>query len=448
MAAPQRRSKIGRYKLVRRKRLGTARVIWALTHNTSAPRLAPKPRLAVRHGVRFPKVYTHVVAIPATQGNRPVTGPVTMAKKIHGLKMMCKVDKLVAGLSTASRDPEVELKEAIQLAFEIQPPSSVQEIVKTRLQWLLSRLPRLQIPHDPITTHPVLRNFHLFNMLPIEIRIKIWGLISMEPRHEIKHPLLPFCLFTDLVSDLPYPVSAWNSNVEGQSRHPVLLQVCRESRAEGRRYYTSCSDKSRRWAAGSASGAVRNTYHINFATDVFEHGSSRFAVDEWVPSSCNFNFPRWVIGRIQHVRQLPCYQAGFAETRDIRRHTFLAVLRYRVRGWDGLRDVTIRMDDFCRAWDQETLTFALARTGYEERARQQIGRDNYTDPGPDDSLRLRDVHFDIRFEWKYIHGGEELDPVPCKPFKAVPCTPWMLDAIHNPCRKQVQELRSLHQGSF
>ncbi|KAI9047111.1 hypothetical protein LZ554_009184 [Drepanopeziza brunnea f. sp. 'monogermtubi'] len=438
MAPPQRRSKIGRYKLVRHKRLGSARVIWALTHNTSAPRLAPKPRLTIKHGIKCPKFYTHFVAIPVTQGH-PVKGPVTVAKRIHGLKMMCKIDKLVAGLSPASRNPEVELKEAIQLAFEIQPPCSLQEIVKTRLQWLLSRLPRLQIPHDPITTHPVLRNFHLFKTLPIDIRVKIWGLIAMEPR---------IVKFTDLVYDLPYPISAWNSNVEGQSRHPVLLQICRESRAEGRRYYTSCSDKSRRWEAGNASGFVRNTYYINFAIDVFVHGSSRYSVEEWVPSNYNFNFPSWVIGRIQHVNQLPCYQSGFTDTWDIRRHTFLAVLRYRVGGWDSLRGVTIHIDDFCRAWDQETLDFALAKKNYEERAKQEIGKDGYTDPGPDNSLRLREVDFDIRFKWKYIHGGEELDPVPCKPFKAVPCTPWMLDAIHNPCLKHMRELRTLHQGSF
>jgi hypothetical protein len=102
----------------------------------------------------------------------------------------------------------------------------------SRLKSLLSTLPRLKIPaHEPNNT---LYEFTLFPKLPPELRNKIWKYAAFEPR-VIK--VLVDAKQVELVG------GPWNSNVEGQIRHPGIMQACRESRQEGRRYYERCQER-------------------------------------------------------------------------------------------------------------------------------------------------------------------------------------------------------------
>ena len=54
---------------------------------------------------------------------------------------------------------------------------------RTRVGWLLSRLPPLLIERDPSMTGSMLRKFELFMRLPAEIRIMIWDLVASVPRY-------------------------------------------------------------------------------------------------------------------------------------------------------------------------------------------------------------------------------------------------------------------------
>jgi hypothetical protein len=122
-----------------------------------------------------------------------------------------------------------------------------------RFNDLLSTLPKLTIP----TPLQPLEKFALFPKLLIEIRIKIWKLLSTQPR-KVK-----------LFFDKPSAIREKSRLIEGQSKIPVVLQICQESRAEGLRFYTMCKEK----VTGEAGGISEwvNYVYVNFDVDHFSH---------------------------------------------------------------------------------------------------------------------------------------------------------------------------------
>jgi hypothetical protein len=117
----------------------------------------------------------------------------------------------------------------------------------TRLQQLCSLLHKLSVsvpsPREPET-------FTLFPNLPIEIRLKIWGITASVARDVI---LAPNFLVTN--------------RLNYQSLAPAIMHTCKESRQEGKLYYELCTEiyYRRRFDCGMPV----NTTWINFSVDRF-----------------------------------------------------------------------------------------------------------------------------------------------------------------------------------
>ena len=145
----------------------------------------------------------------------------------------------------------------------------------SRLKVLLSSLPNLIVP---VPNPP--DEFSQFSKLPRELRHRIWRFASHEPR-SVK-------LF---VYNHHASIPGLTSSIPGQMRSPAILQVSKEARVEGLRYYTPVLERPylkvdpsplaqqdyRDYAAFLA--GVRsprlleekcNTVYINFHADLFE----------------------------------------------------------------------------------------------------------------------------------------------------------------------------------
>ncbi|KAH8790337.1 hypothetical protein F5882DRAFT_517232 [Hyaloscypha sp. PMI_1271] len=146
----------------------------------------------------------------------------------------------------------------------------------TRFTALLSQLPKLTIP---LPLQP-LETFTLFPRLPIDIRVEIWKLMSTQPR-KVK-------LFFDISS----ASRAESRTIEGQSKIPVVLQINRESREEGLRFYTKCRES----VEAKLVGHWINYIYINFEVDHFSH-----ALPPGSAIGCNFNFGQEVLKRVKFV---------------------------------------------------------------------------------------------------------------------------------------------------
>ncbi|KAH7372125.1 hypothetical protein BKA64DRAFT_767821, partial [Cadophora sp. MPI-SDFR-AT-0126] len=209
----------------------------------------------------------------------------------------------------------------------IGPSSPSKRGPKTRLGWLLSRLPSLTMESDPSMTGARLQTFELFMLLPAEIRIMIWDLIASQPR---KVKLLE-------CSIKPHQHSAvdWDSNVPGQICHPAILEVCCESRLEGlARHYTMCQDRLR--YVGYKKGPTKmgshmsNTFYINFDRDTFVHGSSQFSTkNKEFPGEQGFNFEPHVLRKVQRIAQLPCYRVAWQTHLDLWEATLFDAVIFR-----------------------------------------------------------------------------------------------------------------------
>jgi hypothetical protein len=146
----------------------------------------------------------------------------------------------------------------------------------TRLTALLSQLPKLTIP---LPLQP-LETFTLFPRLPIDIRVKVWKLMSTQPR-KVK-----------LFFDTPSGSRAESRTIEGQSKIPVVLQINRESREEGLQFYTQCKES----VGVRLVGHWVNCIYINFEVDHFSH-----AFPPGIAIGCNFNFGQEVLKKIKFV---------------------------------------------------------------------------------------------------------------------------------------------------
>ncbi|PMD32971.1 hypothetical protein L207DRAFT_571750 [Hyaloscypha variabilis F] len=71
-----------------------------------------------------------------------------------------------------------------------------------------------------------LSTFTLFPKLAPEIRDMIFGFARLQPRT------------VNLLSTLSDPAPPLKSTIPGQSRQPAIMEVCRESRSVGKRFYT------------------------------------------------------------------------------------------------------------------------------------------------------------------------------------------------------------------
>jgi 2EXR family len=152
----------------------------------------------------------------------------------------------------------------------------------SRFRELLSSLPRLQAP--------VLRDtFTLFQNMPRELRDQVWGYAASESR--------VVTLFT-MIKPRPSKVDM------DQSPHPAILQVNRESREEGLKYYTRVLEK----CSGSCLNGIfhddscvqpRVPLYINFTADQFHHGNDIDLIIHKIRYT--YNFERSVLERIQNL---------------------------------------------------------------------------------------------------------------------------------------------------
>jgi 2EXR family len=163
---------------------------------------------------------------------------------------------------------------------KMEPPTAMSPNINqiSRLQYLLSILPKLIIP----TPLQPLETFTLFSQLPIEIRTKVWKLLSFQPR-KVK-----------LFFDRPPVILNKRRSIDGQSRIPVVLRICQESRKEGLRHYTLCKEKV---PIRLPVGDWINHLYINFNVDHFMHGF----VLEYGEGFLSSNFDLEVLEKIRFI---------------------------------------------------------------------------------------------------------------------------------------------------
>lgn len=204
----------------------------------------------------------------------------------------------------------------------------------SRIQALLSNLPRLLPP--PPKSDNTLREFTFFSDLPPELRARIWRYAAHVPR------VISLLYHTKEIDPAEVNGGSWTSNVEGQTRHPGIMQACRESRGEGSKYYELIQETAlptyrylyltparKVKNAGfieyyrsfeSLQGLSGNLVYINFDTDSFVVPPKRreldgsvvhlfpwFASQSYEATQKNFNFHESVLGRI---RRLECNRDG------------------------------------------------------------------------------------------------------------------------------------------
>jgi len=143
---------------------------------------------------------------------------------------------------------------ATTLSMVSQDFGSPTSSISTRLVFLLSSLPKLSIP----TPFQPLDAFVLFPKLPLDIRVKIWNLFALQ-RRQVKLFLLP-----------PTQTRHKSRLVNGQSKIPAIMHVCKESRGEGLRYYTLCKEDV--WPSNPFKPYRGPNYlYITFDIDHFAH---------------------------------------------------------------------------------------------------------------------------------------------------------------------------------
>ncbi|KAH6718404.1 hypothetical protein BKA61DRAFT_717249 [Leptodontidium sp. MPI-SDFR-AT-0119] len=287
--------------------------------------------------------------------------------------------------------------------------------VTTPFQWNMSRLAPLLIEPDPSTTRGPLETFEQFMQLPSELRLLIWGYIARQPR---KVKLLE-CSLRHFE-----PSSAhWNSNVEGQSRHPAMMQVCSESRNEGLRYYTVCRDRVRyvvyRNQLRKFGRHMSNTFFINFNLDVFIHGSSQFQTwDNHFPGQHSFNFGLDILSQIQHIEQLPCYREQVQNYSSLWMATMFDAVIFRTSIWKNLKDVTLVHNDYGRYCTMETTNFHSAMLDWKDKVERRMrmfptcpetGSLLYTTPNIPELVTME---FELCIKWKW---PTDYKLEPCKP---------------------------------
>lgn len=144
----------------------------------------------------------------------------------------------------------------------------------SRLQALLRTLPRLQIA----APQPPLNEFSKFPLLPIELRLKVWGIAACEPR---------VVKFFPSTIDLYKPTTGYT--VAGQSKAPAILHTSQEARDEGLKYYEACVQKSFYKGPPGVNHVdwfrmepMQQTIFVNFAVDVFWRAFMyEFGVNPW-----------------------------------------------------------------------------------------------------------------------------------------------------------------------
>ncbi|KAL2062058.1 hypothetical protein VTL71DRAFT_6324 [Oculimacula yallundae] len=298
---------------------------------------------------------------------------------------------------------------------------TAEKAMTSKIRNLLTTLPSLTIEKMPVPAHPRLEKFELFEELPREIQFMIYGEMMAESRC-IK-------LFERPRSSNPYEklIQPWDSNIEGQRRHPAIVHVSQEARQEALRFYTICYDRPRVYreykfeapvgeeeeAAIKVSkmeltiGGKRNTYFINFSQDHFSHGSTKFPVSTvQLAGPSDFNFEADVLAQVQNMYQRPCYATALHGFDVIKRRTIETAVMFRHKLWGNLRHVTLVTDEYSALESQDTLLWTAYRLKHEvqaatfvktdhvaklqQRSNQSIGQ--LEDLGP--------VQFQIHFKWK------------------------------------------------
>ncbi|KAK0105043.1 hypothetical protein ONS95_004589 [Cadophora gregata] len=125
-----------------------------------------------------------------------------------------------------------------------------------RVKELFQLLPPLHIPEKNPT-----KSFTLFLKLPPELRTFIWKICASQPRN--------------------FFLLSWRdeghatARVQNRDDQPVILQVCRESRAEGFRLYHKCQEHEAippdppETKKMESRIMVRQTLYVNFKVDTF-----------------------------------------------------------------------------------------------------------------------------------------------------------------------------------
>lgn len=146
----------------------------------------------------------------------------------------------------------------------------------TRLQQLCSLLPKLSVS---VLSPWQLEAFTLFPKLPIEIRLKIWGLTASVARDVTLAP-------TSLITN----------RLNYQSLAPAIMHTCKESRQEGKRYYDLCTEICfrRRFGFGLQ---VNNTW-INFGVDRFAITNEGYCN---IYPNARLNYEQNTLKKIQHL---------------------------------------------------------------------------------------------------------------------------------------------------
>ena len=140
----------------------------------------------------------------------------------------------------------------------------------SRLQDLLSSLPPLKIPQ---TLPFSLVEFTLFPKLPPELRDKIWTYAAQEPRIIVLQEVENYDWISTRVAT---KYNVWSSDVAGQTRHPGIMQACRESRHKGGEFYKKRYEFAQEYSYAedypqrSSDGCEGNAIFINFNIDRFE----------------------------------------------------------------------------------------------------------------------------------------------------------------------------------
>jgi hypothetical protein len=244
----------------------------------------------------------------------------------------------------------------------------------------------LQIAETPSVN--ILYEFTLFPQLPRELRNKIWEFAATEPRN-IK-------LLLALI-DADAGLHPRRTLIEGQHRHPGLLQACSESREEGLRVYQPCYHYSNyRVGFPHWQDSRSNITYINFALDQFEldlPGSRYdFETSRVIRSISEYNFKPPVLAKIKYL-EVQCSSAG-----NNRNVLLITQLLHLLRAAE-IKDLCIKFHDWVRMEREQTAIGQVdseAREGTFRAVLQVVFASANANP-------------ELRFQWRRL---EDTDRVP------------------------------------